>query len=122
CTLNARAERQRLLLGLELTLDLLAVLILVRLLGGAANPLSFYLLVPLLLAALTQPPRGAWGLLALTLAGYLLVALWHSAPAPHSTLHALSREFTPTHGIGMNVVFVALAAVLILLGQVIQSL
>ncbi|MFP1682684.1 sensor histidine kinase [Alloalcanivorax sp. C16-1] len=122
CSLNVRASRQRTLLGVELALDLLAVLIVVQQLGGAANPLSFYLLVPLLLAALTQPSRGAWGLLALTLAGYLVVGLWHSAPDPHSTLHALSRELSPTHGLGMSVVFVALAGVLTLLGQVIQTL
>lgn len=122
CTLNVAPPRQQRLLGIELALDLLFVLALVQQLGGAANPLSFYLLVPLLLAALTLPPRVAWSLLALTLLGYTVVGLWHSAPAPHSTLHALSRELSPTHGLGMAVVFAALAAVLTLLGQVIQSL
>ena len=122
CTLNLAPPRQRLMLGIELALDLLLMLALVRQLGGAANPLSFYLLVPLLLAALTLPSRAAWSLLAMTLVGYIVVGMWHSAPAPHSTLHALSRELSPTHGLGMAVVFVALAAVLTLLGQVIQSL
>ena len=122
CTLNLTPPRQRLMLGIELALDLLLMLALVRQLGGAANPLSFYLLVPLLLAALTLPPRAAWSLLAMTLLGYTVVGLWHSAPAPHSTLHALSRELSPTHGLGMAVVFAALAVVLTLLGQVIQSL
>ena len=85
CTLNVAPPRQQRLLGIELALDLLFVLALVQQLGGAANPLSFYLLVPLLLAALTLPPRVAWSLLALTLLGYTVVGLWHSAPAPHST-------------------------------------
>ena len=66
--------------------------------------------MPLLLAALTLPPRVAWSLLALTLLGYTVVGLWHSAPAPHSTLHALSRELSPTHGLGMAVMALLMLA------------
>ncbi|HAJ43576.1 MAG TPA: sensor histidine kinase, partial [Alcanivorax sp.] len=62
--------------------------------------------------------RGAalW-LLVVTLGGYLLATLWHSAPPAHSTLHALTRELSHTHGLGMGVVFVALALLLTALGQ-----
>ena len=91
-------------------------------LGGAGNPLSFYLLVPLLLGALTLGRGATLWLLTVTLGGYLLATLWHSTPPAHSTLHALTRELSHTHGLGMGVVFVALALLLTALGQVIQSL
>lgn len=119
-SLNAR--RQQRLLTLELTLDVLIFVGLLQQLGGAGNPLSFYLLIPLLLGALTLGRTAAIWLLVATLSGYLLIALWHSTPAPHSTLHALSRELSHTHGLGMGVVFIALALLLTTLGQVIQSL
>ena len=119
-SLNAR--RQQRLLALELTLDAVIFVGLLQQLGGAGNPLSFYLLVPLLLGALTLGRGAAVWLLGVTLAGYLLATLWHSAPPPHSTLHALTRELSHTHGLGMGVVFIALALLLTALGQVIQSL
>ena len=55
-SLNTR--RQQRLLALELTLDVVIFVGLLQQLGGAGNPLSFYLLVPLLLGALTLG-RGA---------------------------------------------------------------
>jgi len=119
-SLNARPQQR--LLALELILDVVIFVGLLQQLGGAGNPLSFYLLVPLLLGALTLGRAAAALMLALTLGGYLLTALWHSTPAPHSTLHALTRELSHTHGLGMGVVFIALALLLTGLGQVIQSL
>ncbi|MEA3260258.1 MAG: sensor histidine kinase [Pseudomonadota bacterium] len=119
-SLNTR--RQQRLLALELTLDVVIFVGLLQQLGGAGNPLSFYLLVPLLLGALTLGRGAALSLLVVTLGGYLLATLWHSAPPAHSTLHALTRELSHTHGLGMGVVFVALALLLTALGQVIQSL
>lgn len=119
---SLNASPQQRLLTLELTLDVIIFVGLLQQLGGAGNPLSFYLLVPLLLGALTLGRGAAAWLLVVTLGGYLLAALWHSAPAPHSTLHALTRELSHTHGLGMGVVFIALALLLTALGQVIQSL
>lgn len=121
-TRNGPPDRQKQLLGLELALDLILFLGLLRHFGGAANPLSFYLLAPLLLGGLTLSARAASGLLTLTLVGYVLVGLWHAFPAPRTLMHALTLEVSPVHVIGMAVVFIALALLLTILGQVIQSL
>lgn len=121
-TFNQPAQRQQRLLTLELSLDLLLFLGLLRHFGGAANPLSFYLLIPLLLGALTLPRRGAAWLLLVTLAGYTLVGLWHAFPLPHSMMYALTLEVSRVHVMGMAMVFIALALLLTALGQIIQSL
>lgn len=119
-TLN-RAAQQR-LLTVELVLDVLLFLGLVQTFGGSSNPLTFYLLIPLLLGGLTLTPLGAGLLLAVALTGYMVVGEWHHLPAPDSTLHALTRELSGVHSLGMVVVFIAMATVLTLLGQVIQRL
>ncbi len=119
-TLNRDAQQR--LLTLELILDALLFLGLMQIFGGTSNPLTFYLLIPLLLGGLTLTPLGAGLMLAATLTGYLLVGQWHHMPAPHSTLHALTRELSGVHSLGMTVVFIAMAALLTLLGQVIQRL
>lgn len=121
-TLNRGPGAQQRLLTVELMLDVLLFLGLMQVVGGASNPLTFYLLIPLLLGGLTLTPLGAGLLLVEALAGYLVVGQWHHLPAPHSTLHALTRELSGVHNVGMVVVFMAMAVVLTLLGQVIQRL
>lgn len=120
-TLHWPAHRQQQLLALELTLDVLLFLGVLRHFGGAANPISFYLLAPLLLGALTLTLRDTMGLLLLTVGGYVLVGVWHAFPVPHSTMYAL-MEMSLVHLLGMVAIFLVMAMLLTVLGQVIQNL
>lgn len=117
-----RSSEQRQLLTLELALDTLLFTALLQGFGGAGNPLSFYLLVPALLAALTLPWRNTLLVAGLALAGYMVSLSWYHMPAMNSPLHALSNELSGLHGIGMATVFTALLVTLTLLGQTIQQL
>ena len=58
----------------------------------------------------------------LALGGYMVSMSWYQMPAMNSPLHALSHQLSGLHGIGMATVFIALLAMLTLLGQVIQRL
>ncbi len=120
-TLHWPAHRQQQLLALELTLDVLLFLGVLRHFGGAANPISFYLLIPLLLGALTLTTRAAAWLLLLTVCGYVLVGVWHALPVPDSAMQAL-MEMSPAHLVGMAAIFLIMALLLTVLGQVIQGL
>ncbi|MDX1804842.1 MAG: sensor histidine kinase [Alcanivorax sp.] len=121
-TLRVGDGRHAQLLTLELVLDVLLFVGLIQGFGGAGNPLSFYLLVPVLIAALTLPRRGTLLISGMTLSGYLLSQVWHQTPAMHSPMHALSLELSALHSIGMATVFVCLLMLLTLLGQTIQRL
>ena len=116
------AIRHRPLLTLELALDTLLFTGLIQGFGGAGNPLSFYLLVPALLASLTLPLKNGLLVAALALAGYMVSMSWYQMPAMNSPLHALSHQLSGLHGIGMAAIFIALLITLTLLGQVIQRL
>ena len=121
--LSHRSTRhQSRLLTLELALDTLFFILLLQSFGGAGNPLSFYLLVPALLASLTLPLINAMLVATLTLGGYLVTFNWYHQAADDTPLHALSHELSGLHSLGMAVVFVALLLMLSLLGQVIQRL
>ncbi len=65
----------------QLSLDVLALTVLLYYSGGSTNPfISFYLL-PLVLAAATLPRRHTWAMAALTVSCYSLLMLWH-VPLP----------------------------------------
>lgn len=119
-SLRVAHQRHGLLLTLELVLDTILFTGLIQGFGGAGNPLSFYLLVPALLASLTLPLRNGMLVAALTLSGYMVSMNWYQMPAMNSPLHALSHQLSGLHGVGMAVVFIALLIMLTLLGQVIQ--
>jgi two-component system, sensor histidine kinase RegB len=122
--LSHRVARQRHgpLLTLELALDTVLFTGLIQGFGGAGNPLSFYLLVPALLASLTLPLRNGLLVAVLALGGYMVSMSWYQMPAMDSPLHALSHQLSGLHGVGMAAVFIALLVMLTLLGQVIQRL
>lgn len=115
-------KHQSQLLTLELALDTALFIVLLQSFGGAGNPLSFYLLVPALLASLTLPIANGLLVAGLALSGYLITFNWYHRPADDTPLHALSHELSGLHSIGMAVVFVTLLLMLTLLGQVIQRL
>lgn len=115
-------QRHAPLLTLELALDTILFTGLIQGFGGAGNPLSFYLLVPALLASLTLPLKNGMLVAALALGGYMISMSWYQMPAMDSPLHALSHQLSGLHGIGMAAVFIALLVMLTLLGQVIQRL
>ncbi len=115
-------KHQSQLLTVELALDTALFILLLQSFGGAGNPLSFYLLVPSLLASLTLPLANGLVVAGLALAGYLVTFNWYHRPADDTPLHALSHELSGLHSVGMGVVFVALLLMLTLLGQVIQRL
>lgn len=115
-------QHQSHLLTLELALDTALFIVLLQSFGGAGNPLSFYLLIPVLLASLTLPWASSLLVAGLALCGYLVTLNWYHRPAHDTPLHALSHELSGLHSVGMTVVFVALLLMLTLLGQVIQRL
>ncbi len=115
-------KHQSQLLTLELALDTALFIVLLQSFGGAGNPLSFYLLIPALLASLTLPLGNSLLVAGLALSGYLVTFNWYHRPADDTPLHALSHELSALHSVGMAVVFVALLLMLSLLGQVIQRL
>lgn len=119
-TRGADERRQRLLLGLELAMDMALFLALIWHLGGAGNPLTFCLLIPVLIAGLALPiPAGVASVLFAIL-GYGLLLYWHRVPDSHSGLHALAHDLNLLHGQGMWFVFSVLAVVLCTLGQALQ--
>lgn len=66
-------------LAIQLGIDLLALVVLLYLSGGAANPLISLLLVPVAVAAVSLPHRLAWLVAALASAGYTLL-MWVYLP------------------------------------------
>lgn len=114
--------RQQTWMTMELFLDVVFFTGLLHGFGGAGNPLSFYLLVPALLAALTLPSVNALLITMAVLGGYLLSLSWYQMPAMNSPLHALSHELSSLHSLGMATIFVAMLMLLSVLGQTIQRL
>ena len=110
-------RQQRNWLAAELLYDSLVCMLLTYLYGGSANPLAFYLLVPLLVTALTQSVFRTVALCLLQIAAYGLLLYWHQVPANHSSLHAMTHEMPVLHGQGMWLAFSLLAIALAVLGQ-----
>ena len=110
-------QQQRWLL-VETCLDTVLFIGLLYQLGGAGNPLVFYLLVPVLVASLSQSPLAATTVAALACLCYASTALW-AAGHHHHNLHGLS-DISRSHELGMWLVFVVLSAVFVILGQALQ--
>lgn len=121
-TRKVHGLRHSQLLTLELAMDVVLFAGLIQGFGGAGNPLSFYLLVPALMASLTLPMTGGLLVALLALGGYMVSLSWYQMPAMNSPLHALSHQLSGLHSAGMAAVFIALLVMLSLLGQVIQRL
>ena len=121
-TRKAPSQRHSQLLTLELAMDAILFAGLIQGFGGAGNPLSFYLLVPALMASLTLPMANGILVALLALAGYMVSLSWYQMPAMNSPLHALTHQLSGLHSTGMAAVFIALLVMLSVLGQVIQRL
>jgi two-component system, sensor histidine kinase RegB len=114
----ALSHQQRLLL-LELALDVLLFLGFVYQLGGAGNPVIFYLLVPVLIAALSLSLAGNIIIGSFACSGYF-ISLHLQAGHSHHHLNDL-HDISAAHGIGMWLVFLILAIVFSFLGQALQQ-
>lgn len=121
-TQSKRGRHHQAWLGVELGLDVILFTVVLHGLGGAGNPLAFYLLVPVLLAGLTQKRLMAIAVMTLALLAYFISLSWHHMPDSDTMMHSLSHDHSGLHGIGMALVFAALAVSLNILGLVIQSL
>ncbi|MCC1496431.1 HAMP domain-containing sensor histidine kinase [Alcanivorax sp. 1008] len=114
---KAPERYQHLWLISELTLDVLLFLGFLYQAGGAGNPVIFYLLLPVLVAALSLPVVGNMLIAVLASAGYASTFLWQTGHAHH--MHDL-QDISNAHGIGMWLIFAMLALVFSLLGQALQ--
>lgn len=119
-TRSVSHQRLAQLLTLELAADSLLFLGLMYSLGGSANPLTFYLLVPVLISALSLPLSSGAIITALNIGGYGVVLYWHQIPDQHSGLHAMTHELNALHGQGMWLAFSFVAVALTMLGQSLQ--
>lgn len=119
-TRHVTPNRQQQLLMLELILDSLLFMGLMYSLGGSANPLTFYLLVPTVIGALTLSLVTSTLLTGLNITGYGVVLYWHQVPNEHSSLHAVTHELHTLHSQGMWLAFSLVALLLTLLGQTLQ--
>jgi two-component system, sensor histidine kinase RegB len=106
-------------LNIELCLDTGLFLGLLYQIGGAGNPIIFYLLLPVLIAALALPARSNAVIAILAVAGYASTPLWQQ-PVDSHHLHAL-HDVSHTHEIGMWLIFVILVVVFSVLGQALQQ-
>ena len=106
-------------LTFELCLDVLLFLGLLYQIGGTSNPIIFYLLVPVLIAALSLTLTANTLLATLAIAGYAGAGIWQPAPDSHH-MHAL-HDVSHTHEIGMWLIFVVLVLLFSILGQALQQ-
>ena len=118
-TRRAKDRHQLHWLGVELCLDVLFFLGLLYQIGGTSNPIIFYLLLPVLIAALSLPLAGNTLVAALAIAGYAGAGIWQSTPGSHH-LHGL-HDVSHTHEIGMWLIFVVLVLLFSVLGQALQQ-
>ncbi|PKM21886.1 MAG: sensor histidine kinase [Gammaproteobacteria bacterium HGW-Gammaproteobacteria-14] len=118
-TRHFESNSQQHLLTLEIGADILLFLGLLHQLGGSGNPVTFYLLIPVLIGSLSLPLLRLAPIILLAVIGYGLSLRGHPMPEHHH-LHDL-HDMSMTHGIGMWLVFSAMAAVLGGLGQALQK-
>ena len=115
-TRNRREQGQYRLLHLELALDIMLTLVVLYQMGAAAHPMAFYLLVPVLMAALSVSLPAACLLTAGAAIGYGLALHLHATTPMPGAPPALP----PGQGFGLWLVFTILAATMTLLGQLLQ--
>lgn len=107
-------------LRVELAADVLLFLPLLHALGGADNPVAFYLLVPLLVSGLSTPWPHSIALWLVSVVGWSILIEWRMAPSPGSHHDHLAGSVHPTHSLGMWLIFCILGLLLVILGQHIQ--
>src|SRR5690606_10784924 len=88
--------------------------------GGAANPLTFYLLIPVMVAGLSLPLVRSVAITTINIGGYGILLYWHAVPSQHSGLHAITHDMHSLHGQGMWLAFSLIGIILTLLGQALQ--
>lgn len=115
------APAQPVLLTVELLLDQLFFLFLMHQLGGSTNPLAYYLLIPVLIGALSQPLAPSILHSTVAIGGYGLTLHWHIMPGADTHLHALTHDMHDSHGFGMWLAFGLIALVLNALGQMLRN-
>lgn len=104
----------------DLLSDSLLFMALIYTFGGAANPLTFYLLIPVMVAGLSLPLVRSVTITAISIGGYGLLLYWHAVPSQHSGLHAITHDMHSLHGQGMWLAFSLIGIILTLLGQALQ--
>lgn len=119
-TRNVPSRHQGGLLSIDLAADAVLFMALLFYTGGAANPLSFYLLLPITLAALSI---SLWQALGLWL--FAIVALASGRPQSHhalpgSAVDAMTHQVDSTHVIGMWLIFAITGLALVIMGQLLQ--
>jgi len=92
----------------QLSVDVIALTILLYYGGGSTNPFVSLYLLPLVIAAATLPGRYTWGMAALTAACYSLLMFYY-IPLPH--IHQHGDDAFNTHVTGMWLGFVISAVV-----------
>ncbi len=107
--LNSPRPITRLELFAQLSLDVVALSILLYFAGGSTNPFVSLYLLPLIIAAATLPARHTWGMAALTTACYSGLMVYR-IPLPHN--HQDMDNAFNTHVMGMWLGFVISAVVI----------
>ncbi len=92
----------------QLSVDVIALTILLYYGGGSTNPFVSLYLLPLVIAAATLPSQYTWGMAALTVAFYSLLMVYY-IPLPHSHHH--EDDAFNIHVMGMWLGFVISAIV-----------
>jgi two-component system sensor histidine kinase RegB len=92
----------------QLSVDVIALTILLYYGGGSTNPFVSLYLLPLVIAAATLPGRFTWGMAALTVACYSLLMVYY-IPLPH--IHHHEEDAFNIHVMGMWLGFVISAVV-----------
>jgi len=92
----------------QLSVDVIALTILLYFGGGSTNPFVSLYLLPLVIAAATLPGRYTWGMAALTTACYSLLMVYF-IPLPH--IHKHGEDAFNIHVMGMWLGFVISAVV-----------
>ena len=92
----------------QLSVDVIALTILLYYSGGSTNPFVSLYLLPLVIAAATLPGRYTWGMAALTAACYSLLMAYY-IPLPH--IHQHGDDAFNIHVMGMWLGFVISAVV-----------
>jgi two-component system sensor histidine kinase RegB len=92
----------------QLSVDVVALTILLYFGGGSTNPFVSLYLLPLVIAAATLPGRYTWGMAALTAACYSLLMVYY-VPLPH--IHHNEDDAFNVHVMGMWLGFVISAMV-----------
>lgn len=92
----------------QLSVDVIALTILLYYGGGSTNPFISLYLLPLVIAAATLPGRYTWGMAALTAACYSLLMVYY-IPLPH--IHQHEDDAFNIHVMGMWLGFVISAVV-----------